>query len=219
MPRCLRPLDADVEHLRIDVGDRHRGAGAGEAEGDVAGAAGHVEDRLALARRHPADERVLPQPVQAARHQVVHQVVARGDAGEDAAHPPRLFLGRRHPHSRRRPCPSRRASSRGVAMMCTSLSQRSMPELPEVETTVRGLAPVLEGRRIASVEPRRADLRRPFPPDLRQRLTGARVTGLGAPRQIRPDRHRPRRHAGLPSRHVGPLADRSRRRSASTTMS
>ena len=53
-----------------------------------------------------------------------------------------------------------------------------MPELPEVETTVRGLAPVLEGRRIAAIELRRPDLRRPFPPDLRQRLTGARVTGL-----------------------------------------
>src|ERR687884_141800 len=54
-----------------------------------------------------------------------------------------------------------------------------MPELPEVETTVRGLAPILEGRRIASIELRRADLRRPFQPDLRQRLTGARVTALG----------------------------------------
>jgi len=54
-----------------------------------------------------------------------------------------------------------------------------MPELPEVETTVRGLAPVLEGRRIASIDLRRGDLRRPFPPELRQRLTGARVTGLG----------------------------------------
>jgi len=53
-----------------------------------------------------------------------------------------------------------------------------MPELPEVETTVRGLAAVLEGRRLISVEARRADLRRPFPPDLRQRLTGATVTGL-----------------------------------------
>ena len=53
-----------------------------------------------------------------------------------------------------------------------------MPELPEVETTVRGLAPVLEGRRLVSVEARRPDLRRAFPPDLRQRLTGARVTGL-----------------------------------------
>jgi formamidopyrimidine-DNA glycosylase len=54
-----------------------------------------------------------------------------------------------------------------------------MPELPEVETTVRGLEPVLKGRRLVSVEPRRADLRRAIPADLRQRLTGARVTGLG----------------------------------------
>ena len=54
-----------------------------------------------------------------------------------------------------------------------------MPELPEVETTVRGLERVLLGRRLARVEPRRADLRRAFPPDLRQRLTGARVIELG----------------------------------------
>lgn len=54
-----------------------------------------------------------------------------------------------------------------------------MPELPEVETTVRGIAAVLDGEILARVEPRRADLRRPIPADLRQRLTGARVTGLG----------------------------------------
>src|SRR4051812_49927640 len=54
-----------------------------------------------------------------------------------------------------------------------------MPELPEVETTVRGLAKVLDGRRIASIEARRPDLRRALPVDLGQRLTGARVTGLG----------------------------------------
>jgi formamidopyrimidine-DNA glycosylase len=54
-----------------------------------------------------------------------------------------------------------------------------MPELPEVETTVRGLVPVLAGRRLVFVEARREDLRRPFPPDLRQRLTGAVVTQLG----------------------------------------
>ena len=55
---------------------------------------------------------------------------------------------------------------------------RSMPELPEVETTVRGLAQVLRGRRIASIEARRPDLRRALPDDLGQRLTGARVTDL-----------------------------------------
>ena len=55
---------------------------------------------------------------------------------------------------------------------------RIMPELPEVETTIRGLTPVLEGRVITRVLLRRADLRRAFPHDLGQRLTGARVTGL-----------------------------------------
>jgi formamidopyrimidine-DNA glycosylase len=54
-----------------------------------------------------------------------------------------------------------------------------MPELPEVETTVRGLRPVLEGRRLVSVETRRGDLRRAFPVDLRQRMTGATITSLG----------------------------------------
>jgi formamidopyrimidine-DNA glycosylase len=54
-----------------------------------------------------------------------------------------------------------------------------LPELPEVETTVRGLVPILEGHRLVQVEARRADLRRAFPPDLRQRLTGAIVCSLG----------------------------------------
>ncbi|MBA2466897.1 MAG: bifunctional DNA-formamidopyrimidine glycosylase/DNA-(apurinic or apyrimidinic site) lyase [Sphingomonas sp.] len=54
-----------------------------------------------------------------------------------------------------------------------------MPELPEVETTVRGLERVLDGRKLSRVEVRRPDLRRAFPHDLGQRLTGARVTSLG----------------------------------------
>ena len=54
-----------------------------------------------------------------------------------------------------------------------------MPELPEVETTVRGLEKILLGRRITSVEARREDLRRAFPADLGQRLTGSKVNGLG----------------------------------------
>ena len=54
-----------------------------------------------------------------------------------------------------------------------------MPELPEVETTVRGLARYLDGARLTRVELRRANLRRPFPLDLVQVLTGATVTGLG----------------------------------------
>jgi formamidopyrimidine-DNA glycosylase len=54
-----------------------------------------------------------------------------------------------------------------------------MPELPEVETTVRGLARFLEGERIARVTVNRPDLRRPFPVDLAQALTGTTVTAMG----------------------------------------
>lgn len=54
----------------------------------------------------------------------------------------------------------------------------AMPELPEVETTVRGLAPVLVGARLDRVILHREGLRRPFAPDMGQRLTGARVTAI-----------------------------------------
>jgi formamidopyrimidine-DNA glycosylase len=53
-----------------------------------------------------------------------------------------------------------------------------VPELPEVETTVRGLEPALLGRVLTRVDARRPDLRRAIPVDLRQRMTGARVTAL-----------------------------------------
>ncbi len=53
-----------------------------------------------------------------------------------------------------------------------------MPELPEVETVRRGLAPVLEGQRLARVEARRPDLRFPLPPNFVQVLTGARIERL-----------------------------------------
>ena len=53
-----------------------------------------------------------------------------------------------------------------------------MPELPEVETVRGGLAPVLEGHRLARVEARRPDLRFPLPENFVQVLTGARVEKL-----------------------------------------
>ena len=53
-----------------------------------------------------------------------------------------------------------------------------MPELPEVETIRRGLALRISGRRIVRAELRRPDLRRPFPPMLAKRLTGARIGAL-----------------------------------------
>ena len=53
-----------------------------------------------------------------------------------------------------------------------------MPELPEVETVMRGLIPVLVGRSIADVNLRRSGLRFPFPANFAARLKGRRVLGL-----------------------------------------
>ena len=50
-----------------------------------------------------------------------------------------------------------------------------MPELPEVETVCRGLAPWIEGRTVRRVDQRRPDLRIPFPEGFAARLTGRRI--------------------------------------------
>jgi formamidopyrimidine-DNA glycosylase len=54
-----------------------------------------------------------------------------------------------------------------------------MPELPEVETTVRALAARLRGRRIAGLDQRRPDLRFPLPERLAQRVIGRRLIAFG----------------------------------------
>jgi formamidopyrimidine-DNA glycosylase len=53
-----------------------------------------------------------------------------------------------------------------------------MPELPEVETVRRGLAPVMEGAVIARADVNRPDLRWPFPKGMAKRLTDQKVLGL-----------------------------------------
>ncbi len=53
-----------------------------------------------------------------------------------------------------------------------------MPELPEVETVRRGLAPAMEGQVITLASVNRPDLRWPFPERMADRLTGARVLAL-----------------------------------------
>src|ERR1700745_3189712 len=58
-----------------------------------------------------------------------------------------------------------------------------MPELPEVETVRRGLAVKMTGRRIVQAELRRPDLRRPFPPELAERLRGSQIGALGRRRK------------------------------------
>jgi formamidopyrimidine-DNA glycosylase len=54
-----------------------------------------------------------------------------------------------------------------------------MPELPEVETTRRGLEPYAAGRRIVKLTVREPRLRWPVPADLPSKLAGQRITGVG----------------------------------------
>lgn len=54
-----------------------------------------------------------------------------------------------------------------------------MPELPEVETTRRGIAPYITGHRISGVIVREPRLRWPIPPDLGQKLGGRRIQSVG----------------------------------------
>lgn len=53
-----------------------------------------------------------------------------------------------------------------------------MPELPEVETTRRGLAPHVEGRRVTTVTLRRPDLRWPIPGEVARELPGRRIEAV-----------------------------------------
>ena len=118
----------------------------------------------------PGRRGVLPQPVHAAAHQIVHQVVAGGDAIEDAAHQAGLFGRvdvaiaegwRSWPRSWPAvlATPAAHAScNRRVARGRYQLGMVAMPELPEVETVRRGLEPVLAGR---AARPRRGSARRP----------------------------------------------------------
>ena len=82
-----------------------------------------------------------------------------------------------------------------------------MPELPEVETVRRGLAPHMEGRVIRSVQLARADLRFPFPTNFETQLTGSKPV---AARQVSSRRYSARRDRGAlmvePSRYERPIS-------------
>ena len=54
-----------------------------------------------------------------------------------------------------------------------------MPELPEVETSRRGIAPYIEGQTIDNVVIRQRQLRWPVDPQVDQRLSGATVDSVG----------------------------------------
>ena len=186
--------------------------------------------------RQPVEHRVLPQPVDAEAHRVVHHVVARGDGGEDPVDPSAPSPPRGRSRSRNGWW-ARRGSSSGIgrpsgqpaALLISRAAgdnrgplrarRAQLPELPEVETVRRGLAPVMEGRRILAADVRRPDLRWPLP-DAHGRAAGRARVGPARPAlEIPARRARPRRDADRPPRHVRPVAGLRRRRSAASTTS
>ena len=78
-----------------------------------------------------------------------------------------------------------------------------MPELPEVETVRRGLAPAMEGARFTKVEVRRRDLRWPLPKDFAKRLQGQDRRRARAAGEISAGGFVVGRRADDASRHVG----------------
>lgn len=66
----------------------------------------------------------------------------------------------------------------GLFFQVNSLNETKVPELPEVETVMRGLEPALVGQTIASAEIRRANLRFAFPEKFTEKLTGRTVRRL-----------------------------------------
>ncbi|MBT5625061.1 MAG: DNA-formamidopyrimidine glycosylase, partial [Proteobacteria bacterium] len=53
-----------------------------------------------------------------------------------------------------------------------------MPELPEVETTMRGVRPFVEGRVVKQAVVRERRLRWPVPPDFNQKIEGLRIKSV-----------------------------------------
>lgn len=53
-----------------------------------------------------------------------------------------------------------------------------MPELPEVETVMRGMQPALEGKKLINIEARCDSLRWPIPNNFAERLKGRRVINI-----------------------------------------
>ncbi len=188
-----RPVAPGHGHVLVDIDDDGLRALRGGGGGNVPGAAGDVQERHAGARPQRADQRRLPEPVDAETHQVVHQVVAGRHAVEHPAHKPGLVPPRHVPkaeihrivrwpaHARKDnppPPPPIGCAPLPFLPQPKRISLALMPELPEVETVMRGLAGALAGRRLRRVEQRRAELRFPLPERFAARLEGRRIEGF-----------------------------------------
>jgi formamidopyrimidine-DNA glycosylase len=166
------------EHIAVDVADEDSGLATApprrtcNAKGDIARAPRHIQHPPAWPGVQPLHHRILPQPMDTAAHEVVHQVVPPCHGREYLSHQALLFGLGHVAEAERCSCVW------GIAHGARTYSIGRMPELPEVETVRMGLRPVLEGHRITHVETRRGDLRVPFPKQFVKRLTGREVISL-----------------------------------------
>jgi hypothetical protein len=86
-----------LQHTSVDVGQHHEACVADlarEPRGQIAGAARDIERPPPRPEAGQRQRKLLPQSVRAARHQIVHQIVAIGHRVEHAAHASRFVLER-----------------------------------------------------------------------------------------------------------------------------
>lgn len=79
---------AGPQHGFAGIDRDHERAALRHAARDVAGSGRQIDDRFAGPRRGGRGKGVLPEPVDAEAHQIVHEIVARRDVLEDAADQP-----------------------------------------------------------------------------------------------------------------------------------
>ena len=172
--RGIAPVEAAIasrrQHAVVDVADQgaRAGSGAGEkAAGDVARAAGHVEQGLVMLRCDARDQ--LRSSTGGARRPTSGRSSHRN--------------GRRRCRTRRAPAshaarPRPAGSRNSLSLSASSWQHKTMPELPEVETVVRGLQARVAGKKLLTLKLNRADLRNPVPKGLAARVEGRRVTAI-----------------------------------------
>ena len=84
----------DIEHFAADITDGRAAAfpaSFDDAHRDITSTARNVDMPkcpVRFRRPHLRDQIIFPEPVQATRHQIIHQVVAAGHAGEDLINQP-----------------------------------------------------------------------------------------------------------------------------------
>ena len=142
--RRSRPAPSIVPLMSVSTTVPAGADAAREIDREIAGAAGKVEDAHARAHARRIDGEALPQPVQARRHEIVHQVVLAGDRVEHVAHALRLVFDRDLLEAEIRPIRHCRwlaaGREQGRYIRVPGLASGTISRLPMPEKTLRPLA-------------------------------------------------------------------------------